>query len=167
MYDSYGDGICCGNKNPGYALVVDGNTVAQGGADDCVSDPISFYFGSCGGNGGGRGEAATPLVLSSNNLTRRLWFWDRVVVDQWWKSGVDLVSRWALTATNPNSKHHAWTPMIAPHSESLIPGVMESFNPALVSLWHLEATSCTKVVISDLGRSSVSATVDSLARPFT
>jgi trypsin len=42
MYDSYGDGLCCG-ANPGYTLSVDSNTIIQGGADDFGSE-ISVEF---------------------------------------------------------------------------------------------------------------------------
>jgi hypothetical protein len=44
IYDSYGDGLCCG-ISPGYTLVVDGNDIQQGGAVDFGGE-ISVDFGS-------------------------------------------------------------------------------------------------------------------------
>jgi trypsin len=55
IYDSYGDGLCCGS-NPGYTLAVDGNGIQQGGADDFGGE-ISVNFGST--PTGGSGNCAT------------------------------------------------------------------------------------------------------------
>jgi hypothetical protein len=51
IYDSYGDGLCCGT-NQGYTLAVDGNVIQEGGADD-FGDEISVNLDSTPTGGSG------------------------------------------------------------------------------------------------------------------
>ena len=53
IYDSYGDGICCGYGNGSYTLSGPGGTIASGGSFTS-SESTTFDLGSgCGGGGGG------------------------------------------------------------------------------------------------------------------
>jgi hypothetical protein len=53
LFDSYGDGLCCGN-NPSYEVMVDGGIVGAGAADN-FGFQNTISFGTCGG-----GPAVTP-----------------------------------------------------------------------------------------------------------
>ncbi|WNJ18993.1 M43 family zinc metalloprotease [Pontibacter sp. G13] len=52
IFDSYGDGICCGYGNGSYSLTDASGTIASGGAFGS-SDATQFCLGSGGGGGGG------------------------------------------------------------------------------------------------------------------
>jgi trypsin len=63
IYDSYGDGFCCGGQNPKFSVSIDDTVLGddENGNDLNFGDEISFQFGECG-TGGGGGECS-PVVL--------------------------------------------------------------------------------------------------------
>jgi cysteine-rich repeat protein len=55
IFDSFGDGLCCGN-NPSYEVMVNGGIVGEGGAEN-FDFQNTISFGTCGG-----GPAPTPAA---------------------------------------------------------------------------------------------------------
>ena len=65
IYDSYGDGICCGFGNGSYDVIICGETVASGGNFDS-QESTSFNVGTCDDACAGNEVEVTISILTDN-----------------------------------------------------------------------------------------------------
>ena len=68
IFDSYGDGICCGYGNGSYSLTSGSTTIVSGGAFG--SSEVTEFCVESGGGGGDTEAPTVPGNLSANNTTQ-------------------------------------------------------------------------------------------------